>query len=251
MVDALSEHFRLVQEREALSRMMRAVGYLEDLGIQYVVEGGWAVSSFGSSVESVDLDLIVPASQITDLHEGLVEVAGIQLDTEGGQELLGIDYRCGEDPNHLLGKTLHYVPFELLDGRVGPRLLQVGEGVQVPVPEADVLMLMKAKAFHDRRILWGASRDPVLFAALDVDDQRWARQFDTLHWERKAGKDLFDISFLGTRGASSDPWVGWVGDEFVSVVLESLREVPLPLRTFAQDMARRYRLKDLKIPPKL
>lgn len=241
MDNALELHYRLLREQDAVHRCRQALAYLEEAGIEYVVEGGWAVAAHGSPVESVDLDIILAFDELERFKHEMLLRHDLQLDA-AGTGVLGIDTRDLHARNPLMDEpNLGYVPADLLRGRCTPRPLRLIPDVKAPVPDLDALAVMKAKAWYNRRLAWEAGRDPVPMARLDMNTQRWVRELGPLHWARKAGKDLFDLAFLQKRGASQ-AFEDLVGDATAKVIRRSLQDIPLPLRNFAEAMAGRHEI---------
>ena len=171
---------------------------------------------------------------------------GIQIDTAAATESLGLDWEFSDQANPLFGlPDLSYVPDDLLRNRIGLRTIQTVSGpLTFRVPRADALAFMKLKAYRDRSLQWTLSRDPDELAALSREDARQVRSRPTAYWERKAGKDLYDLCFL----LGSQPRVGqrlqalMPGDRLDAELRRGLIEIPQALRSFALDMARRSRV---------
>lgn len=246
MDDALDMHYRLLQEEDAVQRCRDALAYLAEAGIDHFVEGGWSVAAHGSPVESVDLDIIIAFDELERFKQEMLDRHDMQLDATG-TSILGIDTRDLHAHNALLDRPeLGYVPADLLAGRSSRRPLRLIPDVEARVPDLDALALMKAKAWHNRRLAWEAGRDPVRLARLEYTTQKWIRTMGPLHWTRKAGKDLFDLAFLESQGADND-YEALVDEATATAIKRSLTDIPLPLRRFAEQMAKRHDV-DLALP---
>lgn len=107
---------------------------------------------------------------------------------------------------------------------------------------------MKLKAFHDRRIQWQAARgERYLLGGMPEEERERTIRMGEDHWLRKAGKDLFDASFLLHNHASLQDVQTVAPPAMWGRVRDRLEDVPLPLRAFAQDMAARSRMPKVPI----
>ena len=239
---AVDDHFQLVVDQKAEEKLRRALGLLNGSGIGYIVEGGWAMAAVGSPTPSVDLDVMFRGPDYQRLYDHILKTTDLQLDTHGGLEALGIDWRHSDEPNRLFTKRdLFYVPDDFLRNRITTGTINtVGGPLHVRVPAPAALAFMKMKAFHDRRMQWEASRDPTRLARLAREDAATVRERPAAYWERKAGKDLYDIAFLARNSASAIKQL--LTDEPIDqAILAALRDPPAPLVSFAIEMAKRSR----------
>ncbi len=242
----LEDHYRLVEEREAHIGLADTLDLLREAGISFVVEGGWALAAHGSPTPSVDLDVLFPSDQLDQLRTVALNSRGIQIDAAAGNQALGLDWSFSDERNPLFGTPdLYYVPDDLLRNRIDTRVIRsVGGDLSIRVPRADALFFMKLKAFRDRSLQWGLSRDALALAALSREEAAVVRQRPTAYWERKAGKDLYDMCFL-MGGAGLPPALIRTllpGEELDRELLRALDAIPEPLSAFAAAMARRSRV---------
>lgn len=243
---SVDEHFRLAEDQQAERKLRDAILLLDSTGIPYVVVGGWAVAAYGSRTPSVDLDVLIRSSDDEHLKTVVRNNRGIQLDAEAGAALLGLDLDFRDLRNALFGRPdLSYMPDDVLRDRVPTRTIETSGGpVSFCVPSAEALAFMKAKALRDRRLQWEASRDPAQLAALDQEDARLVRGKTTAYWERKAGKDIFDLAYLVSHHTPPARVRALLeGSAFGEEVRLGLRSIPEPLARFAVDMARRSRVR--------
>lgn len=240
---AVDDHFQLVVDQKAEAKLRRALGLLNGSGIGYIVEGGWAMAASGSPTPSVDLDIMFRGPDYDRLYNHILEETDIQLDTEGGLEALGIDWRRSDDPNRLFTQNeLFYVPDDFLRNRITSGSINtVGGTLRVRVPIPPALAIMKMKAFHDRRLQWEASRDPRRVASLGKEDAAFVRSRSGAYWERKAGKDLYDIGFLVQRNGVGGIVALLNDTPFDQTIVATLKDPPQPLVAFANEMAKRSR----------
>lgn len=243
MTERLDEHFRLARDVRAEDRLRQALALVRDAGIRAVVEGGWAVSGHGSPVESVDVDLLIHSSEYASLHEAALR-RKVQLDARASAEALGLDLRYLDEFNALFGaRRLGYAPQTLLRNRVRTVAVRTARGsVRFRAPNPAALVAMKLKAFHDRRKQWETKRDPRRMVWLDQDEADFVRSRDLGYWERKAGKDLFDVGFLlqNVRGAAKA--LAILDPEVREAIVGALTDVPDVLAAFAEGMGERARV---------
>lgn len=244
MNPALDDHFSLVENQQAEKRLRDNISLLKGAGVNYIVEGGWAVAAHGSPTPSVDLDILIPYGDYDQLVTAVKNKTGIQLETGLGCDALSLDWDFSDSPNTLFGKPrLSYIPEELLRNRIDTRQIQgVREPLVIRVPRADALVFMKLKAFRDRNLQWTLSQDRVGLAALDRSDAAVVRSHTTDNWERKAGKDLYDICYLVEHAGGIAARALITDADIDQEILRSLRLIPQPLLAFAQGMARRSRV---------
>ncbi len=249
MPGPLDDHFQLAETQAAEDRMRKNIALLQEAGINYVVEGGWAVAAYGSPTPSVDLDVLIPSGEYDMLVTVVKNKTGIQLETGHGAELLSLDWTFSDDQNPLFGKpNLSYIPEELLRNRIDNRSIQTVRGiVNLRVPRTDALIFMKLKAFRDRALQWALSRDRIALAALPREEALVVNLKPTAYWERKAGKDLYDVCYLMRHHPAPTLLDLFPGDALDEEVKKAVRQIPPPLAAFADGMARRSRVQIL--PP--
>ena len=84
-------------------------------------------------------------------------------------------------------------------------------------------------------------------AAMIEEERQRTMTLGEPHWLRKAGKDLFDASFLLRDHASLDEVRQVAPADMWSKISEALHDIPLPLRAFAETMAERAKVGDVVI----
>lgn len=252
MANESEPHFALVDKERSLERLRRAVDVLERSDVPYVVEGGWAVAAYGSPVPSVDLDILVDGELEPSVAERIEAATDIQIHAMTAQDQLGIDISDSRRPNALLATDLSYVPHDLLAGHVERRPITLLDGLELPVPIADRLAMMKLKAFHDRRLQWEATRERYRLAAFPQDIRERTLALGEPYWLRKSGKDLFDLAFLLDKHTKAQAIQQVTPPPLWSILAASTIDIPLPIRGFAADMATRsgtpFRIPDFTSP---
>lgn len=213
---------------------------LEASGVAYVLVGGWAVAAHGSRIPSVDTDVMLPRAD-RDRAIAAVDQAAPEAAVRGRLELLDMDgLNAILGPDLELGEPdLGYVPRELLQGRTARRTLALQQGsIEVTVPEAPELAFMKLKAYYDRELSWRALRDPQVMATIPTFDRPGVRSKTEGHFRVKAGKDLYDLAYLGS-GPTNLGSVDSIASRFglSARLMQPLRAVPWPLRDLAIDLA--------------
>lgn len=239
--DPVDLHFRMVDEHSSIKRMESAIWCLQDARVDFVVEGGWAIAAFGSKVPSVDLDVLVPGGLTEEIAAAIEESTGYQMFSQETHDVLALDFVDSMHPNPLIDRPLlSYVPAELLKGQTEIRTIPVEGGIEVTVPNATILGFMKTKAFHDRLLQWkAASGERWLLGGMSEENRIQTIKMGESHWLRKAGKDLFDISFLCRDDTTMDMIAASAPDRIWTKAASALKEIPLPVRTFATTMAKR------------
>lgn len=219
--------------------MKEAIQVLQDAGIDFTVEGGWAVTAYGSNVASVDMDVLVPGGLTQEIAEAIEQATGYQMFSQSTRDTLALDFVDADHANPLIDRPqLAYTPSALLEGNTQQRILLDDVAVQVPDPPH--LVFMKLKAFHDRLIQWRAARgERYLLAAMTEEERQRTMDFGEAHWLRKAGKDLFDASFLLRDHTNLEAVAAIAPADMWPKVAEAFQDIPLPLRAFADDMAKR------------
>ncbi len=247
MADPVDVHFRMVDEQESIRRMKEAIRVLNDAGIDYTVEGGWAVTAYGSNVASVDLDVLVAGGLSPEIAEAIEKATGYQMYSQATHDTLALDFVDANNANPLIDRPQHaYRPADLLAGNTETRTIM--DGIEANVPKAPHLVFMKLKAFHDRLIQWRAARgERYLLGAMSDEERQRTMEMGEGHWLRKAGKDLFDASFLLRDHTTLDEVAKIAPPDMWGKVAESLRDIPLPIRAFAEDMANRAKVGDVTI----
>jgi hypothetical protein len=247
MAEPVERHFQMVDEHESIRRMKSAINVLQEAAIDFTVEGGWAIAAYGSNVASVDLDVLVPGGLTSEVAAAMEEATGYQTFSQATRDALALDFVDADHANPLIDRPLlAYTPSKLLRGNTEIRTIMAG--VEAKVPTAPVLVFMKLKAFHDRLIQWRAARgEGYLLGAMTEEERQRTMTLGENHWLRKAGKDLFDASFLLRDHTSLDE-VGHIAPaDMWSKVSDALRDIPLPLRAFAKAMAKRAKVGDVVI----
>lgn len=247
MADPVELHFRMVDEQESIRRMKEAIQVLNDAGIDYTVEGGWAVTAYGSKVASVDLDVLVPGGLSMEIAEAIEQATGYQMFSQATRDTLALDFVDANNANPLIDRPQHtYRPAEFLADNTEKRTIM--DGIEANVPKAPHLVFMKLKAFHDRLIQWRAARgERYLLGAMTEEERQRTMSLGEGHWLRKAGKDLFDASFLLRDHTTLTEVQKIAPEEMWPKIAECLRDIPLPIRVFAEEMARRAEVGDVPL----
>lgn len=135
-----------------------------------VLIGGWAVHAYNPWYGSIDIDLITNSRTKQSLKEHLVSIRGFaryrspddskgvkKITTDGKPIIIDFGTRERPDPFEGLSRAIHY---NILDGHT--EMKPVGEGLYIPVPKRELLLLFKMKAAWDRdhRIANDTSHDP-------------------------------------------------------------------------------------------
>ncbi|MGB1697363.1 MAG: nucleotidyltransferase domain-containing protein [Thermoplasmatota archaeon] len=248
MPDAVDRHFTMVDEQESIQKMKDAIKVLQDANVDFTIEGGWAVTAYGSNVASVDLDVLVPGGLTPEIAEAIESATGYQIYSQVTQETLALEFVDADHANDLIDRpSLKYLPSEILKGQTEE--LEILPGVVAKVPSATVLVFMKLKAFHDRRLQWQAARgERFLISSFKEEERERTINMGEAHWLRKAGKDLFDAAYLLRDHTSLEEVEKVAPADVWAKVKTSLNDIPLPIRAFAENMAKRAKIGDLPLP---
>lgn len=234
-------HFALVDREKSIDRLERALEVLVASGIDFVVEGGWAVAAYGSAVPSVDLDVLVPGGLSEPIGQAIEEATGLQIFSHATTDSLALDFVDADRPNGLIHRpSWAYVPSELLRDRTEIRQLMFVSDRHITVPNPAALVFMKLKAFHDRSIQWrAASGERHLLMTMSSETQVATIRRGADHWLRKAGKDLYDISWLVHEHTHIPAALALAPPNMREPMRASLGSVPAALVMFAEDMGDR------------
>lgn len=215
---------------------------LNRLRVPYVLVGGWAIAAFGSAVPSVDTDVYLHRSDRAGVVGAIEKACGFAvnrsdtlelLDWDDWTTVLSLDVDLG-------GAELRFDPRQVfLDHPPETRHLRLPDRPPVAafVPPIDCLLFLKLCAWRGRRYYWEANRDPRLLARMDPIDRNASRGKTLLHWERKAGKDLYDAAQLVHFGASIESALAIAESYGLREALaETLIDPPALLQAYAEDL---------------
>lgn len=220
----------------------RALAVLQGHAVDYVLGGGWAVYAHAPGTPSVDCDLYLREPLPAQVVERL-QREGLSVGPHREVEPLAMHDRVefwglGDED---LGIPLPgFRVADLLQGRVVRRPLALpGRTIDVRVPDAPSLSLLKLCALHNRDLAYRSFHDPRAAALLDPSRATQVRAMADSYYLRKAGKDCFDASLL--LGADAAPEAAALAESFGvrGAVAETLRSPDPLVAEMGEALARR------------
>lgn len=235
-------HWGLVDER-AFRVVRQALDVVGQHRRDHVLGGGWAVYAHAPVVPSVDCDLYLPGPPDPPLEEAL-RARGLTVGPLADVEFLAMD-----EPAEFLGfgdqdlgvPGFAFTPRALFEERVVARMLHLEPPLLgVRVPEAPALAVAKAAALRGRSLGYAAHADGRARMLLGPERVPMMLSLPPSYYLRKAGKDLFDLSLLLAGEAERGAFRGLVRTSGLEpAVRDTLREVPVPVVEFADDLGER------------
>lgn len=219
---------------------------LEEASVPYVLVGGWAAAAYGSPIPSVDTDIYLHRADREMVSRLVAERCGFTVNKSDTLELLD-----GDAPTSVLsfdldldGLDLRFEPGRLFVERPPVRREAMVAGRDLGaamVPDLATLLFLKLCAWRARRFRWQAYRDPRVLARMDPSDKSATFAKTAMHWERKAGKDLYDAAWLVATGGDPAEALkiaqSWGID---GALIEALTDVPQALVEYAYDLVRDF-----------
>lgn len=161
----------------------RSFQLLQDLRkkYQFILIGGWAVFLYTHTLKSKDLDIVIEYEELGKLRRDFLVTKNERLRKyEIKQEGIDIDI---------------YVPFYSNPGLPAEEIknyLTSREGFTVPAPE--ILLILKQKAYHERRDSPKGEKDKIdIFALLSLETLDWKSYNKVL---KKCGQENFREDLL-------------------------------------------------------
>lgn len=239
-------HLDLVDE-DAYQRAADAISALGEAGIDYVLGGGWAVFAHVPRLPSVDVDVYIGSREASAARQA-VEETGLNIERGGEVELLGLDTEIRlwgiGDPDLGIPEP-SYTPQELFRDHLEERPLDLeGRELRTVIPDRPSLLVTKAVALANRDLAYRAFSDGE--AGMRLGPQRLGRVRSKArgYWERKAGKDLFDIGLLVSKEVTPAARDLLEAFDLLEGVRETTDELSEQTSTFARDLADRRSVGD-------